>query len=106
MGLAASRAPGRASFEVAAAAFLPEPFVAVDDQLFPQENFLDAARHGAALEQGVIDAAMMRRGADGPSFLGIEHHDIGIRSRGDRPLCAETGRTVLPAPSPLAPRNG
>src|SRR5688572_26370979 len=77
------------AFHKGAKTLPPQPIAVLDDQLSAQKHLLHPAGDASALEQAVIDAAMMVLGANGPVFLGVEQHDIGVRAHRDRALARE-----------------
>src|SRR5688500_15275519 len=63
-----------------------EPRGAVNDQVAAQKDLLDPTGDAPALEERIVDAAVVFGGADGPRLIGVEQHDVGVRSGCDGSL--------------------
>ncbi len=60
--------------------------IAVDDHLPARQHQLRAAGHDHALEHVVVDSRVVGIGRDHQFPLRIEHHDVRVAARRDRPL--------------------
>src|SRR5262245_50520295 len=62
------------------------PILPVHNLLATQKDLFDPSRQRIALEQAVVDAAVLFRGSDRPGGLGVEQDDVAVRAYGNGAL--------------------
>ena len=70
-------------------AFAPVPLVPIHNQLAAQKDFLDPSGQRVPLKQAVVHTTVLLRGSDSPGVVGIEQHDITIRTDRNGPFVGE-----------------
>src|SRR6266545_2473741 len=64
----------------------PVPFAVLHQDLAALHDHLGQALHLPPLVARVVHVHVVGLGGDGPLVVRVEHHDVGVEPRGDRPL--------------------